>query len=183
MRAEPAGGDARRDRRAALALVLALAAALVAFYWLGLREIPEGYDCGEDIPPNDLDAFRAGAPAIHAACTLALLAAAVALSKRRNGRVGRPTAVAAPAVAAIALGAAIAPDEAGVVVFWWALIAAGLTFGTLPLAGLGLLVASALSGRDGADAMTAAGLWITATVAVPGHALLVWLQGNPICIS
>jgi hypothetical protein len=45
-------------------------------------------------PGNDVAAFRAGAPAIHAACSLILLAALVALSWRRRGDgPGAPTLI------------------------------------------------------------------------------------------
>ena len=39
----------RRDLRMALALVAAVAALLAAYYWLGLRPIPENWDCGDAV--------------------------------------------------------------------------------------------------------------------------------------
>jgi hypothetical protein len=59
-----------------------------------------------------------------------------------------------------------------------ALIANGFTFGVLPLAGAVGLVAGAVSQKPAARWLTAAGLWIAATVALPGHALVVYLQGE-----
>jgi hypothetical protein len=172
------------DRRLAAILVLAVAALLAGLYWLGLRDIPAGWGCGDAEPAdNDLAAFRAGAPVIHAACTLTLLGGLLALSRRRMSRrglrrVGRPALVAGGVCALVAVVAAVFPEPVGVAVLWWALYSAAFTAGIVPLAGLAGLVAGAIVPSDTGHLLTSAGLWVAAAVCVPAHALGVYLQSE-----
>jgi hypothetical protein len=170
------------ERRLALLLVIVLAALLAARYWLELRPIPVDWGCGDAEPPgNDLERFRAGAPAIHLACVLALLATLVGLSWRRMrrrgaGRPGIPTAAAAGVVAVVAIAGAALPDDVGA----WLLFAglAGLVmYGAPLLAAAGCLVAGAVVPTNTGHALTVTGLWAFAVLGVPLNALLVYLQG------
>jgi hypothetical protein len=61
---------------------------------------------------------------------------------------------------------------------WWAFHVNLLTFGVLAVAGAACLVAGAVTSRRAATRLTAAGLWIAATVLVPAHARFVYLQGE-----
>jgi hypothetical protein len=168
------------DRRLALGLALALAGLLTAHYWLGLRPIPQNWGCGEIEPQgNDLAAFRAGAPAIHAACSLILLAALVGLSWRRRGdRPGAPTLIAAGLVAAAAVAVVASPETFGGDLLLGTFYVVVFSFGALPVAGVACLVTGAVARWQPAPWLSAAGLWITATVIVPAHAVAVYLQGN-----
>ena len=168
------------DRRLALGLVLGLAALLAARFWLGLRPIPVNWGCGEIEPPgNGVAAFRAGAPAIHAACSLILLAALVVLSWRRRGaRPGAPTLIAATLVATTAFAALASPAKVGDGLLAGTFYVVLLSFGVVPLAGVACLVAGAVVRWRPAPWLTATGLWIAATVLVPAHAILVYLHGE-----
>jgi hypothetical protein len=170
----------RRDRRLALALVLCIAALLARYYWLGLRPIPQDWGCYDSEPAgNDTEAFRAGLPIIHAACALALLAMLVWLSHRRNGgHPGTPTSIAAGLCAAVAVAAIALPDEVGGPLLVGAFYASLLSVGALPVGGALCLLAGALWRGKAAPWLTAAGLWIAATVIVPGHAVAVYLKGE-----
>ena len=179
------GAQGLGDRRAALALALALTAALVAWYWLDLRPVPVDYDCGDAEPPGQaaaLAAYRGTAPLIHLTCALSMLAALVALSYRRmrargERHPGRPTAIAATLFTIVATVAVVVPDPVGVIVLVVGL--AGLLSAGLPvIVALGCLVAGAIGSSKGAHWATTTGLWIAIVLGVPYHALLVYMQGN-----
>jgi hypothetical protein len=176
----------RIDRLLAAAVVAAEAGVLALIWWAGLRERPIEWDCSDVDPPANetlVPAFQAGAPIIHAAAALVVLAALVTLSTRRRAapgsetRPGGPTLAAAVLVALIALACVLAPDPIGQAVISTAGLLGLVTYGLPALAAAILLGYGAVSRTSGADIATAIGLWLVVIVLLPTHALLVYLQG------
>jgi hypothetical protein len=174
--------DADDDRRALIARAApALAGAvLVAIFWF-FKDQPENYDCGDDVPPGnaaDVADFQAGMWPLHIAVALVALAAVVWLSRQRvRGEqrwlpIGGPTAVAIVLTVVLGyflmLGGAILLAVIGG--FAGAEFAAGLAIAVL-------LVAAATAVRRSSALIATVVAWLV-LVLVPGHWLIVELQGG-----
>jgi hypothetical protein len=174
--------DADDDRRALIARAApALAGAvLVAIFWF-FKDQPENYDCGDDVPPGnaaDVADFQAGMWPLHIAVAVVAVVGVVWLSRQRvRGEqrwlpIGGPTAVAIVVTAVLGYFLMFAGAIALAVVggFLGTEVAAGVAVAIL-------LGAAVLAVRSASSVPAAATAWLVLLL-VPGHWLIVDLQGG-----
>ena len=173
----------------------ALAAAVaVALFWL-LRTPPPNYDCGEDQVVSDatITAYRSGLVPLHVLVGIVALVGIIALSRARMVRAGRARSLGRPTVIAVLLLVLLAVLTAtdwrsGLILMWMGAIVVAM-FGSASATAAALVAVAALVaggielarraglGRRGAGLGASALAWAVLLLA-PGHALVVYLQGD-----
>jgi hypothetical protein len=166
-----------------LALYAVIAVGLPVLFWV-VREVPGGYSCAEYDSPRHtarVEAFEAGAVALHAGAAALLLAALWLWSARcRGGVPGWPTLVAVPICAAF-LALSVADHEAyepyGVYAYLAAIPLVPLAAVALVLAGVTAWLNPERRGAIVPVAVAAAG-WVLLLLVLPFHLGHIEIQGD-----